>query len=470
MMGRRAMSDGNDRRNKSTFWQRSKTLAFLGHNRLRNLAGNRRSLVKAILAALVLIRFFPGAIPYLKPFGELYIRLVQMTIIPLAVSATIANMSPLLRSHKGDRLFRRFTLAFIAIFLVVFLIASVVGLLGENVMRLSPSGRTAVGERMFKQAVSGSPVDNWSVFSGGRGDGVGVQNPDATFTISIPSNVYRSFRDGNMIHIVFVSILFAVMMSKLPQSTHDTLKNMFDGVFSVFMRILDAIYFFAAPGVACYIAGQLGNMNLRVIWEFRGVILLSSATLVGLTVIGLAVTCRRAGIPWREAVSGLRESMLVAFAVGNARLAMPNLLTGMTALGFKSRVVSACAPLAVNISCFGEAALFVVGGLFCAHIYGAPMGAHFFLILLGTVPLASLATVGAAPLVWYGYLALCLEPVGIPAQPVLMIFFIADPILSRVLALTSISMASTLTAVTHPTRAAEAAKGEELPQAQGAAE
>lgn len=418
---------------------------------------NPWAMLVAIAAGFVLARHFPDQVPYVSPIGEAFMKLMEMTIIPIVISATVSNLSSLLRRRNESRAAYRLLFGTVGLFGAV-LFAGIAGsMLVSNLIAPSEVAYAAIGNLMFQQSAGGGVVDNWAVFavkSTAVAQGTASMGWTDILLGAIPRNIFAALDDGNILQIVLFFALFAAMMRHLPDNVYHTIKNFFDGVFSVFMGILHLFYLFAVPGIAFFIAGRMLGVEVGYVLRFGPFAAALGAALILISAFAVFLVYVLSGRTLMETCRELRSAVLMAAAVNNRLLAIPQAMVGLRRIGFEANVVSSAVPLSVNLVCYGEAVVFAMGSVFCCLLYDVPLGPGLFVALFMTIPAASMMAVGAGPMVWYRFISLSLIPLGVSPEPVLIVLYALDPIISRLVCVADVCLGCALVAIINPRKTA----------------
>lgn len=438
-----------------------------GESRLTAFMTSSWTLLGAIVASLVLVKWVPGIAHYLRPFGEAYQNFLQMTIIPFAVSATVASLARIMRRSKSAHLVRRTALCTAAFFAGVVLYGIAIATVFQDQVEPSDEAYAYIGRMMFEAGEPGQVADNWAIFEINSRRAAPAREADSlknTLLSSIPENVFQALAEGDMVKILIFFALFALTARYMPENGYHAIQSFADGVLAAFVRILDWLYFLAAPGIACIIANTFADVDLSIVWQFAGFVVLLVGSLLLAMILCLLIVLLRSGKGLLAVINEIQDALFIAAAANSELLAMPKAMTGLSRLGFDRKIINIVMPLSVNLVPNGSAIVFAVAAVFCAKLYAVPMNADTILTLLLTVPLAAIATVQSGPLVWYGFLSIPLRMFGISIGPTLIVLYAVDFVVDRVMSMLEVCTACALVAVVKPA-SADAGPGTEGEQA-----
>lgn len=183
----------------------------------------------------------------LSPAGDIFIRLIKMIVVPIVISTLIVGIAGVGDAKKLGRI----GLKTIIYFEVITTVAIVVGLTLANVFQpghgIDMSTLTTVDisqyEKTTEQVQSGS------------------HSLVATILSLIPSNVFSSMAKGDMLPIIFFSVLFGLGLSSLPKETKEPLLKVFKAVSESMFKVTHMIMRYAPIGVFGLIAVTVANFG-----------------------------------------------------------------------------------------------------------------------------------------------------------------------------------------------------------------
>jgi Na+/H+-dicarboxylate symporter len=348
-----------------------------------------------IFAAMILgfalaLLFGEGAVRAVGWMGDLFVRLLKMVIVPLILSSIISGVA----SVGGGRSLGRLGAKTVLYYLVTSFLAILTGLILVNVLRpgVGADLGTVAGQELPELQTPSSLAD--------------------IFLRMVPTNPVEAMSSGDMLGIIFFSILLGVALTKLPPAPRERLGQLVDDGFSVMMIITGGVIRLAPLGVVGLIAKAVSGSSVET---FRSLALymatiasgLAIHLLVTLPLLLLVVGRMRPVVHYRN----MRDAMLMAFSTSSSSATLPVTLRCVeNNVGVSNRVSSFVLPMGATVNMDGTALYECVGVIFIAQV----MGFHLDLLAQATVVVtALLASIGAA---------------GIPSAGLVMIFIVTDAI------------------------------------------
>ncbi len=237
----------------------------------------------------------------------------------------------------------------------------------------------------------------------------------------IPSNPVAAYAEGNMLQIIFFTILFAVCVLMIGERG----KPIAEGAArlnEVMMQVVNVVMLAAPIGIFALIAKTFSEQGLGMIlpmMSYFGVVamvLLLHAT--GTLMILLKVLGKVNPMVF---LKKMRSVQLFAFSTSSSNATIPiTLRTAEKRLGVDGSTASFVVPFGATINMDGTAIMQGVATVFIANVYGIDLGLSGYLMVIGMAVLASIGTAGV-PGVGLIMLAMVFHQVGLPIEGIALI-------------------------------------------------
>jgi len=183
-------------------------------------------------------------------FGALFMNALKMIIIPLMVSSIIVGVAGIGGSNGLARMGGR-TILYYA---TTSLFAILIGLFFVNA--LTPG----IIDGQPAQQVLGLGVEQGKVAAGKVAER-GVGDIADVFLVMVPKNVFAAAANGQLLGLIFFSILFVYFMTKIQEAYAEAQYNFWQGILEVMMKITDLVMKFAPIGVFALVAKVIAGMD-----------------------------------------------------------------------------------------------------------------------------------------------------------------------------------------------------------------
>lgn len=352
--------------------------------------------VIAIILAVIIGSFTPSLAGFYDFCGQLFLNALTMIVVPLVAASLIAGIGGLTLDGSFGRLgLKTFFYYVLTVLLAVLIGATLVSFVSFDKM----------------QPVTGEVPTSLQLPSSGEA------LVKQVFLKIIPSNIIAAASQGNMLGIIFFSVLFGMGVAKVGGSLLSTCKSFF----AVMMKVTHFIMKFLPIGVFFLVARTAasgGFQSMASVGLFVLVVLLG----LGLFLFGvlpLLLYLRGASvIKYFRAVS---PALVTAFSTSSSAATLPVTMECVEKrAGVSNRVCSFVVPLGTSVNMTGSALYECVAALFIA----AMMGIELSLVQQGMVVLLSLLTamgMAGIPSASLISLIVILNTLGLPAESVALV-------------------------------------------------
>ncbi|MDP3532901.1 MAG: cation:dicarboxylase symporter family transporter [Alphaproteobacteria bacterium] len=369
----------------------------------------------------------------IAPFGDIYIALLQMCVLPLIMSAVVNSFCNLVRSSDGGALALKLTLYFTAFMVFASIIGILVGVLGST-GHIDEESKTILGKLFLDSG--DKPVDDKTIKKGW-----GLVNS------LIPTNIFYSLSQGRILEVVFFSILLGVSLGlvKHPASSivYTFFSVTFDTVFMIIKWILHALPF----GIACIVASQVSITGFDVVVSLLKFV---AFYCLGMLVLFTAYTFLMAYATKKslfEVIEGIQETLLISIGTQSFVAAIPQLIEDLEKyFKINPQLTHLFVPLGLTINRQGIALLFTLTAITVAQMYDISLGVLDIIAIVVGMSFVSMAAIGpvfaTAPLI-----AFVLDPLGLPSSAGIIFITATSPILTPFVVMVSSQGVAVVTAL-----------------------
>jgi dicarboxylate/amino acid:cation (Na+ or H+) symporter, DAACS family len=345
-----------------------------------------------------------------QPVGQVFLRMLFMVVIPLVFSTLALGVAGL-----GDiRRLGRIGGKTIGFFLFTTGLAVLLGLTLVNVLEpgagLDPLVRAALLAEYSTEA-SGRIIQS-------ENTGFGIN----TFINIIPRNPLQAAVNGEMLAVIFFTLMFGIALTRLPATLSAPVLKVLEGVAQAVIVIIGFAMKLAPYGVAGLIfsvTAKFGFEVLRSLGMYVMMVLLALAIHQFGTLSIIARTM--GGLSPRTLFSRGRYMMITAFSTSSSSATMPTTLrTAEEEFGVPRQVAGFVVPLGATMNMNGTALFEGMTVLFLAQVFGIDLsiGQQLIVVVMSIITAIGAAGVpgGSIPL-----LVMILVMVGIPAEAIALV-------------------------------------------------
>jgi len=343
--------------------------------------------------------------------GELFMRGLRFIAVPIVVFSLIVGASSLNDLAKLSRIGGKT----IGIYILTTAIAITIGLLFANVVK---PGST----RFISTETRDGLVAQYGVQADAQVEA--ASKPDVWDTVLniVPKNPFEAIAAGNMLQVVFASLLVGIALTLIKREKATPVIAFFDAMTDVIIKVVEIVLMIAPYAVFALIVVQIADLGLDILGALA---VYSLVVVAGLLTMMFAVYPLGfkllGGIGYKRFYRAMSPAQLLAFSSASSSATLPvTMECAEQRLGVKEEVSSFVLPIGATINMDGTALYQGVAAVFIAQLYGMDLTIMQQLTIVLTATLASIGTAGV-PGVGMIMLVIVLQSVGIPLAGIAVI-------------------------------------------------
>ncbi|TBU77231.1 C4-dicarboxylate transporter DctA [Pseudomonas daroniae] len=373
----------------------------------------------AITVGILLGHFYPETGVALKPLGDGFVKLIKMVIAPIIFCTVVSGIAGM-QDMKAVGKTGGYALLY---FEIVSTIALIIGLVVVNVvqpgagMHIDPSTLDASKIAAYAQA--------------------GEAQSTIGFLLNvIPSTVVGAFANGDILQVLFFSVIFAFALQRMGEFGRPVLEFI-DRIAHVMFGIINMIMKLAPIGAFGAMAFTIGQYGVGSLVQLGQLMICFYITCVFFVLVVLGGIARAHGFSVLRLIRYIREELMIVLGTSSSESALPRMLTKMEKLGANKTVVGLVIPTGYSFNLDGTSIYLTMAAVFIAQATDTPMDITHQITLLLVLLVASK---GAAGVTGSGFIVLAatLSAVGhLPVAGLALILGI-DRFMSEARALTNL--------------------------------
>lgn len=333
-----------------------------------------------IFLALVLGVIFGWLDPHhaskMQPVADAFLRMVKMIIAPLIFATLVVGIA----GHGDVKNLGKIGLKTIIYFEIVTTFALVLGLIMANV---------------FKPGIDFNiDLSNVSMTAVEKMQNVQIDHSLSHFLVEIiPTSVFKSMAEGNLLQIVVFAIFFALAICAVGQKARPVL-DFLHSTCEIMFKFTEYVMFFAPIGVFGAISATIGQNGIGILSSYAKLIVITYASLIIFVMSVLFAACKIIKVPFKSLMTALKEPALLAFTTASSEAALPKAMNVMEKFGVPKNIVSFVMPTGYTFNLDGSTLYLALTALFCAQIAGIELSITQQLAIMLTLMLTSKGIAG----------------------------------------------------------------------------
>ena len=364
---------------------------------------------------------------FAEPAGKLWLRALQLTILPLVIGLVYTGISQTLAAAGGGLLARRA----VGLFCIVLLASGTMSAILTS---------TLLG-------VASIPASATAALSGGAAEAGKVPGVSDILFAMMPDNIFAAAAAGAMLPMVLFVALFALAATKLAAAPRKSLATLFEGLAGAMMVIVGWVLMLAPIGVFGLAMALGSKTGADAVGALAHYILIVSAAGLVVLIAGYVLAVTMGGQTLRGFARAMLPVHAVAISTQSSLACLPAMLVATRKLGVREPTADFVLPLAVAIFRATSPAMNVAVAIYAAHLTGvelSPLALAAGVLVAFLVSLSSVSLPGTISFVIsVGPIAMAM---GVPVAPLgLLVAVEMLPDLMRTLGNVTMDVAVTAT-------------------------
>ncbi|MCI2228131.1 dicarboxylate/amino acid:cation symporter [Polaribacter sp. MSW13] len=347
---------------------------------------------------------------WINPFGNIFVKLLKLIAVPLIIASLVKGISDL----KDISKFKNIGLKTIAIYVGTTVIAITIGLLLVNIVQPGEGiSEDTITKLTETYANSGGVQSKIAEASKQKNSG-----PLQFMVDMVPDNAMKAMSDNkSMLQVIFFTIFLGISMLLIGEKRSKPLKDFFDSLNEVVLKMVDLIMLFAPFAVFALLSNVVVSSNdpdlLLALLKYAFTVVGGLLIMVVFYMILISVFTKKNPLWFLKQLS---PAQLLAFSTSSSAATLPVTMERVEEhIGVDKEVSSFVLPVGATINMDGTSLYQAVAAVFIAQALGFDLTFADQLTIILTALLASIGS-AAVPGAGMVMLVIVLESVGFPAD------------------------------------------------------
>jgi aerobic C4-dicarboxylate transport protein len=351
----------------------------------------------AIVAGVLLGHFAPQTGEAMKPIGDAFIKAVKMVIAPvifLTIVTGIAGMRDL--ASVGRVAGKAF-----AYFLFFSTLALIIGMIVANVVR------PGAGLNIDPASLDTSKISEYA-------EKAHETTLTGFLTGIIPDTFLSAMTQGNILQVLFISILFGIALALIGDRGTKVL-DLLNDVSIAFFKLVGIVMRAAPIGAFGAMAFTIGKYGVGTLANLATLVGTFYATSLLFVLVVLGLVAKLTGFSIIKLIVYLKAELLLVLGTSSSESALPSLIEKMERAGCPKSIVGLVVPTGYSFNLDGTNIYMTLAALFIAQACNVDLTLGQQLLLLSV---AMLSSKGAAGVTGAGFITLAATLSIVPSVPV----------------------------------------------------
>lgn len=339
--------------------------------------------------------YFPAFTPTARLISDTFINLIKMLITPIIFLTVVLGIAGVGDMKKFGRVGGKGLLYFE----MVTTLALVIGLFVANVIQ--PGKGVATDHLDVSQTAKYAEQAegmNWAEF----------------FTHIIPSNIFNAFAEGDILQVLFFSVLFGIALSKIELVTPGLTQSL-TRLSKVLFQIMNMVMRVAPIGAFGGIAYTVGKFGLDTLLPLGKLMLSVYITMALFVFVVLNLIAKYYGFSLWKLLKYIKSELLIVLGTSSSESALPNIMQKLEDAGCRKSVVGLIIPTGYSFNLDGTTIYLSMAIIFLSQAFNVPLSVGQQLAIIGVLMLTSK---GAAAVTGGGFVVLASTLAAMKVIPV----------------------------------------------------
>jgi aerobic C4-dicarboxylate transport protein len=306
--------------------------------------------ITAVIVGAFVGHFYPKFGVELKPLGDGFIKLVKMLIAPIVFSTVVTGIAKMGDLKKVGRV----GLKALVYFEVLTTVALAIGLIVGKVLQ------PGAGMNVNPATLDTKAIASYTAPS------AHLSTMDFIMNI-IPKDVADAFARGEILQVLFFSILFGVALTGMKGEYAQIVLHFIDGLSAILFRIVGIVMRVAPIGAFGAMAFTVGKYGVKTLFSLAKLIGTFYTTSIFFVVVMLGLVMLLCRLNLFKFLRYIKEEILIVLGTSSSESALPLMMKKMEKLGCGKPVVGLVVPMGYSFNLDGTSIYLTLATLFIAQ-------------------------------------------------------------------------------------------------------
>lgn len=341
----------------------------------------------------------------LQPAGALFIRLIKMIVVPIVITSLIAGIA----SFGNAKKLASIGLKTIIYFEVISTIAMLCGLAGAHIFQ--------PGTGINISQLSSADISQYTATEQQISHQHTLIN---TLLNLVPTNIFAALAQGDMLPIIFFSVLFGLGLSMLPAPNREPVVAVIKGISNAMYKVTAIVMLYVPFGVFALIGTTVATFGFGSLIPLAKLVFVLYGMVIFFAVVIFGLIARMCGANIFNLILFIKDELLLGYSTASSEAVLPRLMEKMEQYGAPRAISSFVLPTGYSFNLDGSTLYQSLAAIFIAQLYGINLGLEQQIVLILTLMVTSKG-IAAVPGASFVVLLATLGSVGLPLEGLALI-------------------------------------------------
>jgi len=289
----------------------------------------------------------------LQPFGDLFLRLIKLIVVPIVLSSIIVAIAGVGDLKSVGKLGGKS----LAYFIGMTLIAIAVGLISANVFQPG----SGINMNNLNQTDISSYVE-----TSHEQEGKSIVD---TLLHIVPTNPIQAMVEGDMLAIIFFAVVLGLGIAAIGERGKIAL-NFFEGISHAMFYVTNLFMKYAPIGVFALIGVTISKYGFTSLIPLAKLALTVYGTMIFFVIVILGIMAKIIGYSIFKLIKVIKEELILAFSTSSSETVLPRIMDKMQQVGAPKHIATFVIPTGYSFNLDGSVLYQAIASLFVAQMFG----------------------------------------------------------------------------------------------------
>nr|WP_106781105.1 cation:dicarboxylase symporter family transporter [Lysinibacillus timonensis] len=340
---------------------------------------------------------------YLQPFGDLFLRLIKLIVVPIVLSSIIVAIAGVGDLKSVGKLGGKALTYFIGMTGV----AIAVGLISANLFQ---PGIGVDMENLQQTDISGYVETNE------QQEGKSIVE---TLLHIVPTNPIQAMVEGDMLAIIFFAVVLGLGIAAIGEKGRTAL-HFFEGIANAMFYVTNLFMKYAPIGVFALIGVTISKYGFESLIPLAKLALTVYGTMIFFVIVILGIMAKIIGYSIFKLIKVIKEELILAFSTSSSETVLPRIMDKMEKVGAPKHISTFVIPTGYSFNLDGSVLYQAIAAMFVAQMYGIHLSIGQQIMLMLVLMVTSKGMAGV-PGVSFVVLLATFGTMGLPPEGLMFI-------------------------------------------------
>lgn len=387
---------------------------------------NPITLFVSIFIGILIGIYASSLVPFLSILSQIYLSLLQVCVIPVVACAILINIGQLLKKQLR-KIFNKWIISIITAMILASLLGIGLTLMARDFIVPDSNTKVALSKMDTSEQANKSTTETFSellFYEENEVEEVHKLTITEFITSSIPSNIFAALTENNIIQVLIFYCILGITFAFIPKQHSEPFLIIATGIYKALCKFIDYLMIFLPIAICSLLAEQFSNEGvISILGSLAKYIVINYVAVIILIIMSFILIQIKTKCSLNEHWHAVKQTLFVSIATSSCIASIPKLIEDIPEpLGLDKKAVKSATPIGIILCQPGTIVAVAILAIYSTTIYDVAIDVKTLIIVLLASIMFSISVTGIPGIVSATMLNIILQPIGIPADLMTLIF------------------------------------------------